>query len=420
MTYQIDPEVLAPYRDQILQRIRRKHIRTPREHGGRLLLISDTYPGYWLEHLNDAVCWATLHPEDADIAASQVRLFLGNQKPDGRLPSHVLDNDLMNGIPGMARAYTGRDTCPPGLTVCYGQLQECVSVASLCLKTWKMNPCEDLWWYYDCCSKWDAWLCANRMTRGKGLVETFCGFDTGHDNSGRFAGLRYPYDLCSIPSEYPEGYPVDCDLAPLLSPDVNAVFYGNRMALAEMAQQLGMEADAAAWRAKAAQVKEALLRHCFDPETYFFYDVDKHDRFIPVKSVSITTLFAEHLLDGDMAEEIWNRYLANPAHFGTAYAFPGASVSDPTWVQQHEGNSWGFYAQGNVALRTLFWMEHYGKKEQMLHMMAAWLSAWCRPGILEFGQELHPVTGEPSACARWYSTTMLYLLCAMREHGMTV
>ena len=60
----------------------------------------------------------------------------------------------------------------------------------------------------------------------------------------------------------------------------------------------------------------------------------------------------------------------------------------------------------------------YGKEKELHAMMQAWLQAWCRPGILHFGQELHPITGEPSQASEWYSTTMLYLLVSMHELGL--
>lgn len=418
MAETLNKDYFLPYRDQMLQRIREKHFRVSDRHEGRLFLISTAYPGFWLEHLFDSVVWARMFPEDKDLPVSQVRLFLENQREDGKIPDHILDNDLMNTIPGLTKAYTGKDVAPAGLAVVYTQLQECVSLASLCWEIWQMNPADDLAWYYDCCCKWDAWLCQNRMTRGKGLVETYCGFDTGHDNSSRFAGIKYKKGLCPIPSEYPKGYPIDCEQAPLLSPDVNAVFYGSRIALANMAEKLGKADEAASWREKAAQVKKNLLEICFDPEEYFFFDIDKHDRKIPVKSISITNLFCEHVLDQDMFEEIYRRYFDDPKEFGTPYGFPGASISDPNWIQRIDGNDWGFYSQGNVAIRTLRWMEYYGKTEEMHAMMSAWLRAWCREGILKFGQELHPLTGEPSACSEWYSSTMLYLLYSMKTFGI--
>lgn len=403
------------YRTQIIDRIRSRHIRTNPGHKGRLFLISTAYPGYWLEHLYDSIVWAKLFPEYHDLPVSQIRLFLEHQREDGRIPAYILDNEILARNPDLCQAYIGSRTCAPGLTVRYDQLQECVSVASLCLEAWEQDQSADLSWYYTCCCKWDEWLYRNRMTRGTGLVETFCGFDTGHDNSDRFEKMKYPFGPCSTRSNMPDGYPVDCDVAPIISPDVNAVFYGNRIALAKMADKLGRSAEAAVWRDRAATVKQHLFDLCFDPESLFFYDLDKHNRHIPVKSISITSLFCEHVLDHDLADRIFTRYLENPQEFGTPYAFPGISIRDPKWLPVQKGNDWGYYAQGNVALRTTRWMEYYGKEKQMLNMMAAWLSAWCRPGILHFGQELHPLTGEPSECSEWYSTTMLYLLYAMQR-----
>ena len=409
---------ILPYRTQIIEWIRGKHIRTNSGHDGPVFLVSTTYPGYWLEHLYDPIAWAKLFPEDIPLAVSHMEMFFENQRDDGKMPNTILDNDLMNSIPGRARLYTGLDVCPPGLTVYHDQLQECVSVGSLCLELWEMDKTLDLRRYYDRCCKWDEWLCRNRMTRGMGLVEVFGGYDTGHDNSSRFAGLKYPHELCTIPGEYPEGYPVDCDAAPLICPDVNAVFYGNRAALSKMAGILGLTAESAMWLEKAEDVKRRLIDVCFDEDECFFFDVDKHDRKIPVKSISVTTLYCEHMLDGGMADEIYRRYLSNPSEFGTPYPFPGVSVSDPTWKRKMSGNDWGYYSQGNVALRTLRWMKDYGREEELHRMMEKWIGAWCRPDILHFGQELHPITGEPSTASEWYSTTMVYLLSAMHELGL--
>lgn len=397
-------ESLAPYREQILDRIRSQHIRTFPGHEGRLFLISTQYPGYWLEHTFDALAWAQLYPEDVDIARSQIGLFLEHQREDGQLPCFILDRSLRDIV---AREPVG-----------YSHLQECVSFASLCYETWQMDPHADLGGYYDSCCRWDAWLCRNRMTRGLGLVEMFCGFDSGHDNSGRLWGMKYPGGPCTDPQATPPGYPLGCPAAPIIAPDINAVFYGSRMALSRMADALGRPAEAAQWRQKAEEVRRRLLGICFDEEDCFFYDVDKHDQKIRVKSISITTLFAEHLLEPAMADAIYDRHLANPQEFATPYPFPAVAINDPTWIQNLPGNSWGYYSQGLVALRTLRWMEHYGREAEMESMMRTWLSAWCRPGILHFGQELHPLTGEPSSCSEWYSSGMLYILHAMRRLGL--
>lgn len=419
MTTANDRAFFAPYREAMLKNIREQHIRTTPAHDGRLFLVSTAYPGYWLEHLYDPIAWARLFPEEKDIAASQMRLFLGNQREDGMLPSYVLDNEFMRELPPrIFKAYTGLEECPSGFTVYHRLIQECVSVASLCLEVWELDPAQDLGWYYDRCRKWENWLSRNRMSRGEGLVEIHCGNETGHDNSSRFFGMKHPGDLCAFPTEFREGEPLHCDRAPLICPDVNAVFYGNRMALSKMAALLGKEEEAREWRKKAEQVKKRLIELCFDEEECFFFDVDKNGEKSKVKSVSVTTLFCEGVLDREMADEIFERYLKNPNEFGTPYPFPGVSVSDPTWKYKMAGNDWGYYSQGNVALRTLRWMKNYGREQEMHQMMEIWLRAWCKAGKGHFGQELHPITGEPSVASDWYSTTMLYLLSAMRELGL--
>jgi hypothetical protein len=42
---------------------------------------------------------------------------------------------------------------------------------------------------YTSCARWDAWLRRYRNTRGTGLCEGFCTYDTGQDNSPRWKGI---------------------------------------------------------------------------------------------------------------------------------------------------------------------------------------------------------------------------------------
>ena len=102
----------APYVRHILRHAAQSgHCgKVPRSHGpdlvrtrqalsrppGALFLISNTYPGVWLEHVYDAVCWARLEPSMAYVARSQVRLFLENQKEDGQLRSEEHTSELQS------------------------------------------------------------------------------------------------------------------------------------------------------------------------------------------------------------------------------------------------------------------------------------------------------------------------------------
>ncbi len=44
---------------------------------------------------------------------------------------------------------------------------------------------------YAACARWDEWLRRHRDTRGTGLCEMFCEYDTGHDNSPRCKGMPH-------------------------------------------------------------------------------------------------------------------------------------------------------------------------------------------------------------------------------------
>jgi hypothetical protein len=80
-------------------------------------------------------------------------------------------------------------------------------------------------------SRWDAWLRCYRDTRRTGLCEGFCTWDTGHDNSPRWAHIR---NRCTD-ADARKCAPIPS--LPRLSPDLSATVYGGRVALAAMARK---------------------------------------------------------------------------------------------------------------------------------------------------------------------------------------
>lgn len=374
----------------ILDRIYQYHLRPWNGSEGNIFFISDTYPGVWLEHTFDSIVWADYESSQHEVSRNQVRLFLSWQKEDGQLPCYVWKNE-----------------------VGFGWTQECVSFGSLCLEACEQNP-QDKTLLQDCytaCRKWDEWLCRTHMPNQTGLVEMFCGYDTGHDNSSRLDGLKYPMEFCSDGNRVP----IDDDLLPMLAPDMNAVFYGNRVALSHMAEKLGLNEAAKQWTAKAEDVRKKLFEYCYDEEDQFFYDVDRHGQRRKIKSISITNVFTEQVLDKSLGNVIFERYLHNPSEFWTPYPFPAVSIADAKWKQNLAGNSWNFYSQGLTVLRSLRWMEKYGRAKEMEEVMEKWVEAWSRSDTIQFGQELHPLTGKPSVSSEWYSSCMLYFLHSIRR-----
>ena len=237
--------LLRAKKQQALDRIYTYHLRPWCGSVGNTFFISDTYPGLWLEHTFDAIAWAGYEPEQHDVSRSQVRLFLSQQKPDGQLPCYIWKDKIG-----------------------YSQIQECVSFGRLCIEAAEQNPQDAVLLAdaYEGCKKWDAWLCQHRMTCKTGLIEMFCGFDTGHDNSSRLDGMKYPNNICEDAAVPPK----DDDLLPVLAPDMNAVFYGDRMALAEMAERLDRPRKRQIGAKRRSRSKTRFLKSAMTRKMSFF------------------------------------------------------------------------------------------------------------------------------------------------------
>ena len=250
--------LMREQKQRILDRIYDHHLRLWGGSQGNVFFISDTYPGVWMEHLYDGVAWADYMPAEHEISKNHLDLFLTKQTPDGQLPCYIWENE-----------------------VSYGWTQECVSVGSVCVEAIRQNP-EDTAFLNRCyraVTGWVNWQYNKRMTRGTGLVEMFCGYDTGHDNSARLKPLKYRQDYFRDGHRMPgDAAPDDCNVLPILAPDMNACFFGNLSALGEMADMLGLTAEAADWRRKAEDVRTKMFEYLWDEEDQYFYDVDRHGR----------------------------------------------------------------------------------------------------------------------------------------------
>ena len=383
----------------------------------RLLpFISARYPGVWLESsVYVALQYAWSNPDGITVAENAVNLFLDHQTPDGQLPCYIIDTSFEHSRYGDE-------------TIGYSQIQECMSLGRLCLMVYKINGDRGfLRRCYDAVSSWDGWLCRNRMTTGRGLIELFCGYDTGHDNSGRFVDISCPrnYKYAEKRHHNAAVLPPDDGVTPMLAPDMNCTFYASRVALAEMAEILGMPSEAEAWREKARDVKEKLFDYCYNAEDAFFYDVDRHGNQRNYLSVSILHLFMEHVLDpvedSALIRTIYERHLKNPREFWTPYPFPATAVSDPYWqsLENPPDNCWGYYTQTLTLQRCRLWMDDYGFGEDFDEICRRWLQAYTDNfDRIPFGQEIHPITGEPTPCSAWSIGVMNFYRYVVQRLGI--
>lgn len=332
----------------------------------RVLVEGSVYHGVWLECApQEGEVYSTVGPEAARLARNNHLIFFALQKADGQLPCSVKDG-------GPA----------------FGQIQMVVPIAAT---AWELSQRtgdqELLEKAYTACGRWDAWLRQYRDTRGTGLCEGFCTYDTGQDNSPRWKGLA---------SRCPDSDARKCppgEGLPRLSPDLSATVYGGRVALAAMAKALGKKDDADRWNEDAETIRGLIIEKLYDPVDSAFYDLDADNKFVKVRSSTIMTVLGEHVVEGDVFAAVWEKQAHSPKAFWAAYPFPSVALDDPQFVRPIPRNSWGGASQALTALRAPRWMEHYGKSAELGTLMLRWIEALMRANG-EFRQQMDPLTGE--------------------------
>lgn len=350
-----------------------------------VLFEGSVYPGIWQEcGPHEGLVYGTLSqyitqndgaPTPLQIARNNHMAFFALQRPVG--------HESAGQIPASIKM----------TEVGFGQIQMVVPIAATAWELVQLTDDDELLvTAYNACSRWDAWLRQYRDTRNTGLVEGFCTYDTGHDNSPRWAG---------IPNRCPDGdarkVPPIPSL-PRLCPDLSATVYGARVALAQMATALGKGDEASRWHEDAEKIRQLIITKLYSPEDAAFFDLDAQNKFVRVRSDVISRVLGEHVLkrsdahDKAIFEAIWIRQLHNPKAFWAPYPFPSIAMDDPTFVRPIPRNSWGGATQALTALRAPRWMPYYGKQTELNHLMHQWCEAILRH--TEFRQQMDPLTGE--------------------------
>ncbi len=373
---QTDDAVLQQRYDAAVQGLR-KNVQRLYRFSSPVLIEGGRYPGIWLEcGPHEGLVYAAF---DAETARNNHRIFFELQREDGYLPYSVKAD--RSGA---------------------SQIQSVIPIAATALELAERTHDEQLLEQaYRACGAWDAWLRRYRDTRGTGLCEAFCGYDTGMDGNARFSGLPWkcPNDDAR---QCPEG-----GILPYLAPDLSANVYGGRRALARMATLLGKRAEACEWDDRAEQIKLAMMRWCFDLTDLSFYDRDAKNHLVRMHTVALIRVLGEHVVDPHLFEEIYRRHIRNPKEFWTPYPFPSVAASDATFTRQATENCWCGPSQALTALRAPRWMEHYGKPADLAHLMQQWVRALAAAS--DFQQQIDPWTGAFSTGTQ-YSPSMLALV----------
>jgi hypothetical protein len=354
-----------------------------------VLIEGSTYRGVWLECApQEGLVYSQFAPA---LGFANHRVFFAMQRDDGYFPCSVK--------PDVAGT---------------GQIQMVVPIAATALDLFEMyGDSAFLEIAYHACARWDRWLVRYRNTRGSGLCEGFCTYDTGHDNSPRWKGMpnRCADNDARIIAAAPG--------LPRLCPDLSATVFGGRVALAKMARIMGRNSEAGDWDERAAAIRQLIVDRLYVPEDACFYDLDADGNFVRVRGDAMIRVLGEHVVDAAMFEEIYGRQIHNPQAFWPPYPLPSIALDDPSFVRPIPRNSWGGASQALTALRAPRWMEFYGKPADLANLMTQWVAAIVRAG--DFYQQIDPLTGDATKTGDpgGYSPAALTLLdFVWRLHGV--
>ncbi len=326
-----------------------------------VLIEGANYAGIWMEcGPHEALVYRKFRP---DIARNSHLIFFALQRPDGQFPANNKVSE------------TG-----------FGQIQMVVPIAATAWELARSTGDDQLLdTAYRACSAWDDWLMRYRNTRGTGLIEGFCTYDTGHDNSPRWEG---------IPPQCPDKDAkkhAPLPTLPRLCPDLSATVYGGRTALSAMAKALGKTAEAERWAGRADEIRRLILSRLYVEEDAAFYDLDAHNSFARIRCDILSRICGEHIPDQALFDNLWVRQIHNPKAFWAPWPLPSVALDDPMFVRPIPRNSWGGASQALTALRAGRWFDHYGRHAEFGVMMDRWCDA--PQADRGFRQQLDPLNG---------------------------
>jgi hypothetical protein len=327
-----------------------------------VLIEGANYAGIWMEcGPHEALLYRKFRP---DVARDSHLVFFALQRPDGQFPANNKVSE------------TG-----------FGQIQMVVPIAATAWELARSTGDDELLeTAYRACSAWDEWLMTYRNTRGTGLIEGFCTYDTGHDNSPRWDGI--PPQCPDKDAKKHAAIPT----LPRLCPDLSATVYGGRVALSGMAKALGKTAEADRWTERADEIRSLILSRLYVAEDAAFYDLDAQNHFVKIRCDILSRMCGEHIPDQTLFDDLWDRQIHNPKAFWARWPLPSVALDDPLFVRPIPRNSWGGASQALTALRAGRWFDHYGRAAEFGVMMDRWCNAI--QDDVSFRQQLDPSSGK--------------------------
>jgi putative isomerase len=310
------------------------------------------YVGLWL--WDSAMHALAYRHVDAELARNQIRAMLACQLDDGMLPDAVYDEGVVAEIEHPIRAEV---TKPPIL-------------GWAALKLHEADPDLDfLQEIYVPLVRWNAWW-----------------FSMNDDDVDGLAQYNHPYSSGLDDSPlWDHGMPVE-------SPDLNTYLCVQMGSLAVMAEALGMEAEGAMWRRRAAAIVRRMIESFWDEEAGLFRALHDEQPIPVITPFNLYPLWTGQLPDG--IRERLLAHLTNPDEFWGEYIIPTVARNDP---QYNPETMWRGPVWANINYFFIEALRQAGEHELARTLRDRTLELiMSHPGIYEY---YNSQTGQPPTTA---------------------
>ena len=369
----------------------------------KVLVEGAEYKNVWLE--TQPMGGYMYGKRNLEVARNNIRIFMDNQREDGRLPGMLHYNSdkpsvYYGNLPGTAQTKNER------LIAYYGWFQGyCFPMPAFELYFRLNKDRKYLEQLYSTLEKFDQYLWKTRDSDNDGCLETWCICDTGEDACTRFndAPWAWPYDYApsgdairklsekerkEIGITEKNIVKVDQFPTPMESMDIMSYSYSGRDVLALISKELSNGREAY-WREKANVVRAKLKSHLWDAKRHACYDRDKDNRVMDILTHNNLRCMYFGSFDQQMADEFVRYHLLNPKEFWTAMPLPSIAAND-TYFRNISGNNWSGQPESLTFQRSIQALENYGHYAELTMIGQKFLKSV--GDSLKFTQQFDPFT----------------------------
>ncbi len=381
----------------------------------KVLVEGGGYPNAWIE--TQPMGGEMYAKRDVQVALNNQVIFMLGQRDDGRLPGMVISTEtsLKNGWD--REPPEGHAWMPEArITADYEMFQGfCFPEPAWRVYHWIGRDKGYLRRVYEALKAHDAYLWRTRDSNGDGVLETWCVWDTGEDESTRLttrgAPNRWPFDRPPGTPGLPDPQKPD-DLrrywhrgddanaptleeirVPFQSMDVMAYSYSARATLALISAELG-NGEEERWTRDAEAVRTRLIEKLWDPRRLACFDRDRHGKVLPELIHNNLRCMWYGIFTREMADAFIEHHVLDTTAFWTPVPLPSIAISERLF-RNATGNNWSGQPQGLTYQRAIGALERYGHFAEVTLIAEKLLPTLVRNDC-RFTQQLDPFDGAPS------------------------